>query len=102
MYCRQLRTQESDVPFFGVYGACSTIAESMSIGAMLVDGGFADNVVCITSSHFCSAEKQFRFPLEWDAKASFSPMDGNRLRRSVDFKRWFRPVYYTYYHRQNC
>ena len=56
--------RESDVPFFGVYGACSTIAESMSIGAMLVDGGFADNVVCITSSHFCSAEKQFRFPLE--------------------------------------
>ncbi|HOM01641.1 MAG TPA: stage V sporulation protein AD [Acetivibrio sp.] len=56
--------RESDVPFFGVYGACSTIAESMSIGAMLVDGGFADDVVCITSSHFCSAEKQFRYPLE--------------------------------------
>lgn len=56
--------RESDVPFLGVYGACSTMAESMSIGAMLVDGGFADDVVCITSSHFCSAEKQFRFPLE--------------------------------------
>ncbi|GAE88134.1 stage V sporulation protein AD [Acetivibrio straminisolvens JCM 21531] len=56
--------RESDVPFFGVYGACSTMAESMSIGAMLVDGGFADDVVCITSSHFCSAEKQFRYPLE--------------------------------------
>lgn len=56
--------RESNVPFFGLYGACSTMAESMSIGSMLVDGCFADNVVCLTSSHFCSAEKQFRFPLE--------------------------------------
>jgi len=56
--------RESGVPFFGVFGACSTMGESMNIGAMLVDGGFAENVVCITSSHFCSAEKQFRFPLE--------------------------------------
>jgi stage V sporulation protein AD len=56
--------RESNVPFLGLYGACSTMAESMSIGSMLVDGGFADNVVCLTSSHFCSAEKQFRFPLE--------------------------------------
>lgn len=56
--------RDSDVPFFGVFGACSTIGESMGLGAMLVDGGFAANVVCITSSHFCSAEKQFRFPLE--------------------------------------
>lgn len=56
--------RESEVPFFGVFGACSTMAESMSLGAMIVDGGFADNLVCITSSHFCSAERQFRYPLE--------------------------------------
>ncbi len=56
--------RESGIPFFGVYGACSTMAESMSLGALLVDGAYADNVVCLTSSHFCSAEKQFRFPLE--------------------------------------
>lgn len=56
--------RESGVPLFGLYGACSTIGESMSLGAMLIDGGFAANVVCMTSSHFCSAEKQFRFPLE--------------------------------------
>lgn len=56
--------RESNVPFFGVYGACSTIGEAMQIGAMLIDGGFAFNVACLTSSHFCSAEKQFRFPLE--------------------------------------
>ncbi len=56
--------RDAGIPFFGLYGACSTMAESASIGAMLINGGFADNVVCITSSHFCSAEKQFRFPLE--------------------------------------
>lgn len=56
--------RESGIPFLGVYGACSTMAESISIGAMLIDGGFADDLVCITSSHFCSAEKQYRSPLE--------------------------------------
>jgi len=56
--------RESGVPFFGLYGACSTMGESMVLGAMIVEGGFGSNVVCMTSSHFCSAEKQFRFPLE--------------------------------------
>jgi stage V sporulation protein AD len=56
--------RETNVPFLGLYGACSTMAESMSVGSMMVDGGFAQNVVCLTSSHFCSAERQFRFPLE--------------------------------------
>ena len=56
--------RETNVPFFGLFGACSTMAESMSLGSIILDGGFADNVVCMTSSHFCSAEKQFRFPLE--------------------------------------
>lgn len=54
-----------DIPFFGIYGACSTMSESMSLGAMMIDGGFADKVLCVTSSHFCAAEKQFRFPLEY-------------------------------------
>lgn len=52
------------IPFFGLYGACSTMAESLSLGAMLIDGGYADKTVCVTSSHFCSAERQYRFPLE--------------------------------------
>lgn len=56
--------RESGIPIFGVYGACSTMAESMSLGSMIIDGNFADNVVCLTSSHFCSAERQFRYPLE--------------------------------------
>ena len=52
-----------NIPFFGVFGACSTFVESMSLGAICVES-FAENVLCATSSHFCSAEKQFRFPLE--------------------------------------
>lgn len=54
-----------EIPLFGVYGACSTAGESMSLGAMCVAAGFAENVLTITSSHFASAEKQFRFPLEY-------------------------------------
>lgn len=52
------------VPFLGLYGACSTMAESLLLGSMLVDGGFAQRVACVASSHFCTAERQYRFPLE--------------------------------------
>lgn len=55
--------RESNVPLFGVFGACSTFVESMSLAAICTEG-FAENTLCATSSHFCSAEKQFRFPLE--------------------------------------
>lgn len=55
--------RDSNIPYWGVFGACSTFVESMSIGAICVEA-FAKNVICATSSHFCSAEKQFRFPLE--------------------------------------
>lgn len=54
-----------NIPLFGVYGACSTCGESISLGAMAIAGGYADNVVCVTSSHFASAEKEFRYPLEY-------------------------------------
>ena len=54
-----------NIPFFGLYGACSTMAESLSLASMSIDGGFADYAIASTSSHFCSAEKQFRFPLEY-------------------------------------
>lgn len=50
--------------FLGLYNACATFGESMLVGAMLIDGGFAQNVVCTTSSHFSSAERQYRYPLE--------------------------------------
>ncbi len=52
------------IPFLGVYGACSTMSEGMLIGGMMIDGGFADHVVCTSSSHFATAERQFRMPLE--------------------------------------
>ncbi|SHH54181.1 stage V sporulation protein AD [Tepidibacter thalassicus] len=51
-------------PFFGLYGACSTMSEAISLASMIVDGGYSDLVVAATSSHFCTAERQFRFPLE--------------------------------------
>lgn len=53
------------IPLLGVYGACSTCGESLALGAMSIAGGFAEKVVCVTSSHFASAEKEFRFPLEY-------------------------------------
>lgn len=53
------------IPLFGLYGACSTCGESLTLGTMSIAGGFADRVVCVTSSHFASAEKEFRFPLEY-------------------------------------
>ena len=56
------------IPFLGLYGACSTMAESLSLGALLMDGDYADNLVASTSSHFSSAERQFRFPLEYGSQ----------------------------------
>ena len=56
--------REVGIPFIGLYGACSTMSESLMIGAMAVDGGFAQYTVCATSSHFATAERQFRNPLE--------------------------------------
>ena len=54
-----------EIPYVGLYGACSTCGLSISIGSMAVAGGFAENVICVTSSHFASAEKEFRFPLSY-------------------------------------
>ena len=53
-----------EIPFYGLYGACSTMSESLSIGSMIADGGFADRLICSTCSHFCTAERQYRAPLE--------------------------------------
>lgn len=56
---RQLQTA-----FIGLFGACSTMTESLAVGACIIDGGCADKVACATSSHFSTAERQFRYPLE--------------------------------------
>lgn len=57
-----------NTPFLGLYGACSTMGESLSVAGMLVDGGYADLALAVTSSHFAGAEKQFRFPLGYGAQ----------------------------------
>ena len=56
--------RELTMPFFGLYGACSTMCESLSLGSILIDGGFADTVLCASCSHFATAERQYRNPLE--------------------------------------
>ena len=61
--------RELGIPFIGLYGACSTMAESLLLGAMLMDGGFASCVACAASSHFCTAERQYRMPLEMGTQA---------------------------------
>lgn len=53
----------TSIPFLGLYGACSTMAESLLLAAAFVDAGFADTAAALTSSHFASAERQYRFPL---------------------------------------
>ena len=57
------------VPFLGLYGACSTMAESLLLGSILVDGGYCSPVLCCASSHFSTAERQYRFPLEMGTTA---------------------------------
>ncbi len=55
--------RNTGIPHLGLYGACSTMAESLLMASMAVGGGFSDNVVAMTSSHFASSERQYRFPL---------------------------------------
>ncbi len=57
-----MRAYESS--FFGLYNACGTFAESLLLGSCLIDGGYKDKVVCISGSHFSTAERQYRYPLE--------------------------------------
>lgn len=78
--------KDFSVPFLGIYGACSTMAESILLGCVLVDGGYANTVVAAASSHYSTAERQFRMPLEhgnqrppsaqWTATASGSLVIG--------------------------
>ena len=55
--------RDTNIPFFGIFGACSTFVEGLSLAAIFAESGI-ENLLCAASSHFCSAEKQFRFPLE--------------------------------------
>ena len=60
--------EKTKLPLFGLYGACSTCGESLTLAAMSVAGGFADHAAAVTSSHFASAEKEFRFPLGYGSQ----------------------------------
>ena len=53
------------IPFLGMYGACSTMSEGLLVGGLLVDGGYASPVLCTAGSHYATAERQYRFPLEY-------------------------------------
>ena len=57
--------RDQNIPFLGLYGACSTMAESLLMASLFLDGGFGSKAVAMTSSHFCSAERQYRLPLEY-------------------------------------
>ena len=57
--------REYNVPLFGQFGACSTMAQTLAMSSIFVDSGAADLCCAVTSSHFCTAERQFRFPLEY-------------------------------------
>ncbi len=61
-----------NIPFLGLYGACSTMAESLIVGAMILDGGFCERVIAATSSHHYSAERQYRFPVEQGVQRSLT------------------------------
>jgi stage V sporulation protein AD len=57
-----------NIPLFGLYGACSTFGEAMSLGSMTISAGYADTVLSLASSHYASAEKTFRFPLDYGSQ----------------------------------
>ena len=59
--------RELHLPFVGLFGACSTMAEALGLGAALCSAGLADGLLAMTSSHFCAAERQFRTPLSYGA-----------------------------------
>ena len=72
--------RDFNIPFYGLYGACSTMGESLALGSLLIAGGFAQKAAALTSSHFCTAERQYRMPVpygnqrmptaQWTATAS--------------------------------
>ena len=57
--------REFEIPFLGIYGACSTMAEGLILSSLFVDRKISDKALAVTSSHFCTAERQYRFPLNY-------------------------------------
>lgn len=65
-----LSVSNKDIPHLGLYGACSTMSESLLLAAMTVGSGASDNVIAMTSSHFAASERQYRFPLGYGDRKS--------------------------------
>ena len=57
--------RDLNIPFLGIYGACSTMAEGLLLSSLMADNGVGNKILAVTSSHFCTAERQFRYPLEY-------------------------------------
>ena len=70
-----------EIPLFGLYGACSTCGLSLTLASLVISGGFAEKAACVTSSHFASAEKEFRFNA---VQYCIFPGQLNRFRRNID------------------
>ena len=66
-----LAARSLKIPFLGMYGACSTMSEGLLVGGLLVDGGYASPVLCTAGSHYATAERQFRYPLEYGNQRSY-------------------------------
>ena len=60
--------RELGIPFYGLYGACSTMGEGLSLAALMIDGGYARRTAAVTSSHFCTAERQYRMPVPYGSQ----------------------------------
>jgi len=60
--------RDFNIPFYGLYGACSTMGESLALGSLLIAGGFARRLAAMTSSHFCTAERQYRMPVPYGSQ----------------------------------
>lgn len=81
--------RELNIPVFSIYGACSTMSEGLLLSSMMINGEYGENILCETSSHFSTAERQFRFPLsyggqrtptsQWTCTASGAIVVTNRL-----------------------
>lgn len=94
--------RESRIPFYGLYGACSTMGESLSLAALMLDGGYASCAAALTSSHFCTAERQYRMPVPLRLAAHADrAVDGHRQRLLPPRVRGRGALYHTRDNREN-
>ncbi len=88
------------IPYMGLYSACSTMSQALAVGACFINAGYFKNVACATASHFATAERQYRYPLEYGAQRPRQDGDGRGLYGTLVRRK--RPPYYVRYVRQGC